>query len=396
MEFNEFANALWGILAEGKNVGAFTRELFENITDIPEDVDPNPVVDPPDETFKSYFTGDRKLTRFAPKIAKYVDAELFVNYIRAVGSDAQELIYQEMKDHCEHMTRSNIPEETAYLFRDIIFSFVKKKLPAKKKKAALAAQNIGDNDPVRQDDFPLLSECNMRCPVCRTRLVSTKNGRQVKKYEVVPIFPAWMDIIQQEKFSRAAPPPKDLDSLDNKILMCRNCAADYLSSPSVGEYKFLYETKARQRTDLDMQDKGDEIAIEQGIRVILDAFGEIKTPPKPRDKTKWKAFRVDKKIPDDNFRLQDRITYWVLRYYRYLELQFKQEERKQTLKFKKIQNAVSQCFETYDEENKSQNEIFEYLIMWLKDQTGCVNRDSLEAVISFFVQNCEVFNETPE
>lgn len=86
----------------------------------------------------------------------------------------------------------------------------------------------------------------------------------------------------------------------------------------------------------------------------------------------------------------------MLRYYRYIEMQFKQGERTSLLRFKKVQNEVSQCFETFDEANMPQREIFERLVKWLEDQTDCHNRDAQEAMISFFVQNCEVFNETPE
>ena len=60
LEFSEFANTLWGILAKGSNVALFTRELFKRITDIPDDVDPNPIDDPGDPTFKAYFTGYRR------------------------------------------------------------------------------------------------------------------------------------------------------------------------------------------------------------------------------------------------------------------------------------------------------------------------------------------------
>lgn len=394
LEFSEFANTLWGILARGTNAALFTRELFKRITDIPDDVDPNPIDEPGDPTFKAYFTGDRRLTRFAPKIASYVEAELFVSYINGVSSDAQELIYQQLKDHCPHMTRASIPEETAYLFRDIIFSFVKKKAPAKK--AALAAQNIGENEPVKHEDFPLLQECNMRCPLCREKLVKTVKGQPIKKYEVVPMFPAWMDIIQQNSFNAVAAPPNDLDSLDNKILLCRDCAGEYLVAPSTAEYRRLVAIKKQQRNEMTLQDKVDDIAVEKGIREILDALAEIKKPPKPEDRSKWEAFRVDKKIPDDNGTLQDRVTYWVLRYYRYIESQFKQGERTPPLRFKKVKNEINQCFETFDEENMPQGEIFERLVRWLEDQTDCHNRDALEAMISFFVQNCEVFNETPE
>ena len=76
--------------------------------------------------------------------------------------------------------------------------------------------------------------------------------------------------------------------------------------------------------------------------------------------------------------------------------QFKQGERTPPLRFKKVKNEINQCFETFDEENMPQGEIFERLVRWLEDQTDCHNRDALEAMISFFVQNCEVFNETPE
>ncbi|MDE6993259.1 MAG: hypothetical protein K2P41_02360 [Lachnospiraceae bacterium] len=396
MEFSEFANTLWGILAKGSNVALFTRELFKRITDIPDDVDPNPIDDPGDPTFKAYFTGDRRLTRFAPKIASYVDAELFVSYIHGISSDAQELIYQQLKDQCPHMTRANIPEETAYLFRDILFSFAKKNFSPKKKKAALAAQDIGKNEPVKHEDFPLLQECNMRCPLCRDKLVKTVKGHPLKKYEVVPLFPAWLDLIQQNSFKAVAPPPNDLDSLDNKILLCRDCAGEYLVAPSAAEYRRLLLIKKQQRDDILLQDKVDDIAVEKGIRQILDAIADIKKTPKPIDRTKWEAFRVDKKIPDDNGLLQDRVTYWVLRYYRYIEMQFKQGERTSLLRFKKVQNEVSQCFETFDEANMPQREIFERLVKWLEDQTDCHNRDAQEAMISFFVQNCEVFNETPE
>lgn len=396
MEFSEFAKTLWGILAQGSNPARFTRGLFRNITDIPDDVDPNPIDDPGDPTFKSYFTGDRQLTRFVPKIMSYVDAEIFVNYINGISSDAQELLYQQLKPHCPHMTRANIPEETAYLFRDIITSFAKKKIPAKKKKAALAAQNIGKDEPVKHEDFPLLQECNMRCSLCRGKLVKTVKGHPLKKYEVVPLFPAWLDLIQQSSFRAVAPPPNDLDSLDNKILLCRDCAGEYLVAPSAAEYRRLLMIKKQQQDTMSLQDKVDDIAVEKGIRQILDAIADIKKPPKPTDRTKWEAFRVDKKIPDDNGLLQDRVTYWVLRYYRYIELQFKQGERTPPLRFKKVQNEVSQCFETLDEANMPQSDIFEQLVKWLEDQTGCHNRDALEAMISFFVQNCEVFNETPE
>ena len=118
--------------------------------------------------------------------------------------------------------------------------------------------------------------------------------------------------------------------------------------------------------------------------------------PKKEDKTKWEAFRVDKKIPD-NIMLQDTVTDFVLKYYRYIEKQYKQREREGKLRFRKVKNEISQCFELYDEAELPQEEIFNRLVVWLKEKTNCDDDVACVAMVSFFVQNCEVFrDETAE
>ena len=395
MEFCDFARPLKDILGEEMHAGPFTRMLFEKITIIPENVEHDPLIETTDNTFKAYFTGDRKLTRFVPKLTKYLERTVFVKYIHDLEAEQQTLIYNAFHPVRETMSESNIPEEMADLFMEILSAFIKKPKPRKRRQVK-SELRVKRDEPVAVDDFSLLAECNMKCPLCHKRLVETVKGVPLKKYIPIQIFPNNLDLIQQAEFTRVGAQPDDFNSLDNKMLLCRDCAEEYMASPTVNEYQHLLMIKAQQGTDLILQDKVDDITVEQGIQQILEALSKIKGRPKPIDKTKWDAFRVDKKIPDDNHQLQDRVTYWVLRYYHYLEREFKQAERSKQLRFRKIQNEVSQCFEMLDEENKPQAEIFERLVRWLEGQTGCHNRDALETVISFFVQNCEVFNETSE
>lgn len=86
----------------------------------------------------------------------------------------------------------------------------------------------------------------------------------------------------------------------------------------------------------------------------------------------------------------------MLRYYRKIEEFFEERERMRNIRFKKVKNEVSQMFETLDEQDLSQEEIFERMVFWLEEQTGCKDRKAREAFISFFVQNCEVFYEVAE
>lgn len=103
-------------------------------------------------------------------------------------------------------------------------------------------------------------------------------------------------MIKQQLFLNVARTPVDHDSLDNKILLCRDCAGEYFVDPSAGEYRNPSMKKKQQREDLSLQDKVDDIDVEKGIREILDALADMKRPPGPIEKSKWDSYRVDKKI----------------------------------------------------------------------------------------------------
>lgn len=396
MEFCVFASTLKDILGAGMHAGPFTRVLFEKITIIPADVTPNPLVDHGDNTFKAYFTGDRKLSRFVPKISKYLEREQFVTYIHDLEAEQQNLIYESFHKERKTMTPSNIPEEMADLFMEILSQFIhspKKKVP-KAMKAQL--QRVHD-EPITHGDFVLLSECNMRCPLCHNRLLKTVKGQVASKdYVAIQIYPDNLDLLQQAEFLTVAPQPTEYESLDNKMLLCRNCADAYMIAPTVAEFRNLFDIKTQQTKDIALADLADSVDVENGVLEILDALASDKKRPKPDKKSSYDVWWVSDKIPDDNWDLQDKVTYWVLRYYRKIEEFFEEKERMRTLRFKKVKNEVSQMFETFDEQDKSQPEIFELMVAWLEEQTGCKNRRAREAFISFFVQNCEVFYEIAE
>ena len=396
MEFCDFARPLKDILGAGMRAGPFTRELFENITVIPENVNPNPVVEKSDESYKNYFTGDRTLKKFIPLIAKYLERTEFIKYIAKQEQETQTLIYEAFSDECENMTPDNVPEEMADLFMSILSQFIKGPKKAVPKVVKEQLQKVHD-EPITHRDFTLLSECNMRCPLCHHRVLRTVRGQVASKdYVPVQIYPDNLNLLQQSEFLTVAEPPADYDSLDNKMILCRNCADAYLISPTVDDYKRLKNIKAQQTKDIAFADMADSVNVEQGILEILDALSDDKTRPRPDKKSSYDVWWVSEKISDDNWSLQDRVTYWVLRYYRRIEEFFEERERMRTLRFKKVKNEVSQMFETYDEQDLSQEEIFEKMLIWLEEQTGCRDRKAREAFISFFVQNCEVFYETAE
>ena len=41
-------------------------------------------------------------------------------------------------------------------------------------------------------------------------------------------------------------------------------------------------------------------------------------------------------------------------------------------------------------------QIFEYMVKWIKERTNVKSQEACEAIVAYFVQNCEVFNEIAE
>ena len=54
------------------------------------------------------------------------------------------------------------------------------------------------------------------------------------------------------------------------------------------------------------------------------------------------------------------------------------------------------CFIKMEGISENKSDIFDHLVDWIKSKTRSTSKDACEAVISFFVQNCEVFHEITE
>lgn len=391
MKFSEFARRLKNIISgvDSSKGGPFVKKLFENILEINDgkfdlDNDISPAA------YRAYFRGDRELTRLVPKIRKYVEPQYFVSYIDEFGNEIQHDIFKEFAVDCPGMDERNVPDKMAELFKQIIIDAC----PVKKQKTT--SKKAGPWAPVEEEDFALLNECGNKCPLCKAKLTEIKKGVPLKKFERVYILPLNLDAAERAEFESLEEAPDDINGLDNQILLCNGCAELYQIKTEPKEYADLMQKKRALAYIAEIDSEAYEISVERGIEHILDALSGLASIPPKEDKTKWKAFRVDKKIPD-NTMLQDMVTEFVLKYYRYIEKQYKQREREGKLRFRKVKNEISQCFEIYDEAELSQKEIFDRIVEWLKEKTNCDDQVACIAMVSFFVQNCEVFrDETSE
>ena len=113
----------------------------------------------------------------------------------------------------------------------------------------------------------------------------------------------------------------NLLAISNQLLLCEDCA-DENEVFSKEVYNRLANIKVELMKRKNTVDTIDEIAVEEGINLILKSFTEMKDAPIEIKKDDLEVFRVDRKIPDNIF-LRETVTGMVLRYYRHIEDLFK-------------------------------------------------------------------------
>lgn len=255
--------------------------------------------------------------------------------------------------------------------------------------------NVPSNEFVGYEDAPLIGEANYECPLCHNKLVDTVKDKPVKRFEITQIFPAGLSNDRKKELTEIYPKPKDLDSPDNLIALCDRCSKDYLSDPTVEEYKGLLEIKRLLSRNFKAKEAVNTIELEENIRIVIDTLAQVDDSVQLVPLA-YEAIHIDKKIDGKNFILKNEIQIRVLQYYRYIESIFSDSETD----FDLIASEVKACSMKLERSGMAQPDIIEYLAEWIRNKTnlGTESKTACSVVVAFFIQNCEVFykNEVPK
>ena len=61
-----------------------------------------------------------------------------------------------------------------------------------------------------------------------------------------------------------------------------------------------------------------------------------------------------------------------------------------------LSGQIKSCFVKMNDVTSDKSKIFDYIVNWVKTKTSTHSKEACEIVVSYFVQNCEVFNEIAE
>lgn len=243
--------------------------------------------------------------------------------------------------------------------------------------------------PVDYSDLPLLSEVDNECPLCHSPLVKTIKGISVKKYNIVRIFPEGLDDDTNDEFCAARTPAKRLDSNDNKIALCNDCAEAYEADQELDEYVRLFDLKEDVSHSYSFRQEIAGMDLEDEINEIVAMLAGLKSTTSLQ-KLEMGALRIDQKILPENAILKHSLQEKVLTYYRFIEDAFSRVGN-----FDLVASEIKLMYEKLEARNISQDEIYIQVATQIHSSTKIGFRHWLASYIiaAFFVQNCEVFRE---
>ncbi|MCM0004267.1 ABC-three component system protein [Bacillus paranthracis] len=246
-------------------------------------------------------------------------------------------------------------------------------------------------NPTDNESAILLAEVENLCPLCSITLMYDKQGRKNKRFEAAHIYPLNPTEEEAELLKNVEKLHEDVNNLKNFIALCRKCHKQFDHPRTVEEYKKLYSLKKSLIARAEAREKYHDYQIELEIKQIISKLTEY-SDESVTSTLGTDALKLEEKANETLTGLTKRkIRNDITDYYIYIQEQFKMLDREETDSFDLIAAQVKTFYLKLKKNEKSQQVIYEQMIEWLSKKTENSSKEACGIIISFFIQNCEVF-----
>lgn len=257
---------------------------------------------------------------------------------------------------------------------------------------AVSQDNVQVKSTVDAADVEFVTEVQMRCPLCNKSLKCQKKKKNAFHYSVISIFPEGLPEETLYNFESIKKKPIDRLHSMNRICLCPACADAYLYSPTTEIYgKLVSKKNAIHQADL-TRSKIDHLELDEQIGTVLLSLKKI-NPTVDLVEFRTIPLTIKEKIQDNEL-LREKILEDVNKYYYFVRRQLSALDEDDT-EFRIIASEIQTCYLKLKQEKLSQEEIYYQIIDWIleKIELTAAYKAACQIVVSFFVQNCEVFDE---
>ena len=347
---------------------------------------------------KKVYSGKRPLAKTTARFVKsHFDGSRLVSAIVEMDDVVKENLCCDLKKCGILCDIDSVGNVVSSLFLKFLEAAIDEKDTIQTGLSASAEIRVESSNATNQDTL-LLIEVDNKCPLCGAPLMVRNSKRQnVRRYKITQIFPENVSRDLYLTFSKTSRIYGDYEHPDNLIALCAGCSTDYLSEPTTEEFLQLKKIKKALQQRRKLRQSLDSIDLETKISDVVNGMININKSGELAE-LRMDALKVRQKIESTNRLLIDSVTDDVTHYYSYIEGLFADIDGKESGTFDKIASDVRHAYQKIKSSGLSQNEIFTYMSGWLKGKLPIEHQNdmAISAVISFFVQNCEVFDEISE
>lgn len=349
-------------------------KLFNQLINVPREIRKASVAQEVTSSIYNYFSKN-----VLPRLLPGLEQDLLLKLTTLIKEDIS--IANDIKNSFQANAQKNTLAE---FLADVFLYTLKKdnklpklKLTAENDSQKFSAEPIPDI-PYEKHKLRLFIEAKGYCPHdnCGEPLFFTKNTETIERYKATQIR---SDVSS--------------DLFENLIALCPKCHDEYNLSSTPDEVQRLSDIKYSLMREALALEVASEIKIEADIYNILRKIATV-----PQDELiplNYEPVMVIKKIHKDNSLLLRKTLFNVATYFNYIKDISQQLSKEGVLRFNTFATQVKLCYLKESDKGLSQQEIYDALVEWLKTNTNG-NRDACDVVISYFVQNCEVFCEITE
>ena len=236
----------------------------------------------------------------------------------------------------------------------------------------------------------LAAQVNGICPICGTPLFHEKKKRYFKSYELAHIYPLNPTKEEEEILKEVRRLSEDVNDEANVIPLCCQCHTKFDHPRTQEEYNELCMIKNKIIAEAKQRQVRNKYTLEFEIVEIINALNSFTD-------SESSEISYDIKVLDQKFNstihsiTSRKIRNMVVQYYPFIKKRLSDIDTETGT----AMLIASQIRTFYLEQLKlqivSQQEIFENIVTWIMLKTKVSSRDAADIIVSFFIQDCEVF-----
>lgn len=371
-KFSLFAKRLFPIIGAGYSQEKFVLLLLESITSIDGDKSVEDIINVGSSTLRAYYSGRLGITKAAKEITRYIDSAKFEGFIDDKGDDELQKLCEVFADEFPNATPLDIGYHLSELFRSILYGD-KKAATSQNLPLFDSLQAFSDNCRLEvKTELFLQQEGKCPLPNCGNKLTYLENKKHSIDLEVIQID------------------PKADDTANNMLAVCHNCfrrikshALDlsiedlkrvkkYIEETDNAEYELLKEELENEITNV--IHRISNFSDEESIAIL--SFNPVE---------------IENKIEKQNGLLLKRISHHVEDYFNFISDVLKEADQAGIIHLAQFRKQLRNSFNRIKDMQTNQNEIFDLLVRRLSDITK-ESAEACAALISYFVQECDIFD----